>query len=97
MTIIGGGSHTCSCRIAENGDPEWVGKLTGRNPLISLFSNDSIYAPFVVPFALEYAWTEWRENRVSDKDLKDALRELFEWIDSTSRAKVKSEFWIGAF
>jgi len=37
------------CKLAENGDPEWTGYRAGTgNPLMKIFSNNSIYAPEIV-------------------------------------------------
>lgn len=86
------------CKLAENGDPEWTGYNSEiGNPLMKIFSNDSIYAPEIVPFALEWAWEQWREGAVDESVLQDGLAELFSWVDLTARSKPSSELWQGSF
>ncbi len=85
------------CTLGEGGDAEWSGYGEGRgNPLMNIFSNDMIFAPSIVPFALEWAWEKWRTGR-DNETTRNGLAELFAWIDETARGKPKSEFWEGAF
>ena len=51
------GTFSATCQLASNGDPAWSGyNDTTGNPLMNIFSNDSVYAPDIVPSALEWAW-----------------------------------------
>jgi hypothetical protein len=81
-----------------NGELEWTGYGgEGENPLLSVFSNDQIYAPSGVPTALEYAWMKWRDNSATDAEVTAALTELFAWISQTAKNTPDSAFWQGAF
>ena len=95
---INQGSFSAICVLNENGDPEWSGYENGiGNPLMNIFSNDSIYAPEIVPFALECAWEKWRNGSVEESELQNGLEELFSWIDQTAISKPSSKLWNGAF
>jgi Integron cassette protein len=92
------GPSVAKCKHVDGRDPEWSGYGgPGGNPLMNMFSNDSIHAPAIVPFALEWAWRQWRDGAVLEDDLRSSLRELFEWIDRTARASPKGAFWQRAF
>jgi len=95
--VIWRGTFTATCTRNDDGDPEWSGYGGGDNPLMSIFTNDMIYAPNIVPFALEWAWRRWREGEASDDEVHAGLRELFAWIDQTARAKPRGGLWEGAF
>ena len=96
MTIQG--THPAECAIGENGDPEWAGYGHGvGNPLMNVFRNDMIFAPTIIPFAMEWAWKKWRGGEVEEADLKEGLRKLFVWIDQTARGKPSGGMWEGAF
>lgn len=63
------------------------------NPLMQIFSNDSIYAPEIVPRALEWAIDQWRDKSMTREQVVDGLREMFEWIDQTARGKPSGALW----
>lgn len=78
-------------------DHKWRGyREGGGNPLMAIFANDMIYAPKIVPFAMEWAWTKWKEG-ASDEETESGLKELFNWIDESAQGKPRGEFWSGAF
>jgi len=86
------------CRLNDNGDPEWEGHIEGtENPLMNIFHNDQIFAPSIIPEALEWALQDWTEGVVTKEELHEGLVELFSWIDSTSRGKPNGPFWQGKF
>lgn len=91
------GSFFAVCKQADNGDPEWSGYNEGiGNPLMQIFTNDFIYAPEIVPFALEWAWQQFRNG--ADHDiLREGLEEVFSWIDQTAKSNPSSDLWQGAF
>jgi integron cassette protein len=91
------GTFSAAYKVAENGDPKWSGYSGTRNPLMNIFANDEIYAPDVVPLALVWVWQRWRDEAVTEQDVREGLKELFAWIDATARAKPKSKLWEGAF
>ncbi len=89
---------TATCTFPDVADPEWTGHNSGiGNPLMMVFSNDSIYAPRVVPMALESAWKRWHGGESTDEEVRAGVAELFAWIDQTARSKPSSDFWVGVF
>jgi hypothetical protein len=92
------GMNSAVCTRPDGNDPEWSGYGgTDRNPLMSMFSNDCIYAPEIVPRAMEWAWRRWRDEAVTDDELRSGLKELFAWIDQTARGRPAGILWNGAF
>ncbi len=96
---IGQGVNAAICRQLPDHDPVWSGYGNGLsdNSLMRMFSNDQIYAPKIVPFALEWAWKQWRDNGCAEEEILAGLQELFTWIDQTARSKPKGKFWQTAF
>ncbi len=91
------GIKQATCVLAEGG-PVWQGHgARSKNPLLNILSDDSIYAPAVVAFAIEWAWERWRESAVEEQTLRDGLRELFGWVDAMARGKPSGPLWQGAF
>lgn len=70
-----------------DGELEWTGPRGPKNPLLNMFENDGIYAPAVVPEALEYAWKAWQNGEVTQDELESGLQELFGWVDLMARNK----------
>jgi hypothetical protein len=62
-----------------------------------IFANDLIYAPEIVPKALEWAWKRWRDGTVDNNEVLTGLAELFQWIDQTARAKPQAKLWHDLF
>jgi hypothetical protein len=90
------GVFSATCMQGDNGDAVLSGyNDTADNPLLNVFRNDSIYAPEIVPFALELAWRKWRDGAVSEYVLRSGLLELFSWIDQTARGTPKEDLWSG--
>jgi len=92
------GMFEANCKQDDNADPVWDGYGCGdENPLMAIFSNDSIFAPEIVPFLLERAWCKWKEGALEEAVLREGLNDLFKWIDQTGRSKPNSELWEGIF
>jgi len=89
------GSNVAVCTFAPDCDPHWTGYRS--DPPTSIFNNDGIYPPNVLPLALEWAWEQWSGGEFSESEVRDGLRELFAWIDMTARNKPKSPLFQGAF
>jgi hypothetical protein len=87
------GMNSAVCKVSPNADPVWTGYGSGGNPLMNVFSNDQIYAPEIVPFALENAYKDWLNNNTNATDLEQGLKDLFAWVDLTARNKPKSKVW----
>ena len=82
------------CVMHDNGEAEWRGYHRGSgNPLLAILANDSIYAPAVVPEALEWVLGKWHNREASRDELSMAIQELFSWISFTGRQKPASQFW----
>ena len=82
------------CVLDEDGQAEWQGYRSGSShPLLAVFANDSIYAPAVVPEALEWALGKWSQHEADRSEISTAIEELFSWVSFTARRKPASEFW----
>lgn len=70
-------AKSATCTFPDGSDPEWTGHNQGiGNPLMNIFSNDSIYAPRVVPMALESAWARWHDGKSTDEEVRAGIAEL---------------------
>ena len=93
ISLTSGTPKRADMRLNESGDPEWSGHgIPSRNPLMSIMQDDGIYVSNVVPDALVFAWSKWRDGRGID-EIKPALDELFGWVDETARSKPSGDFW----
>lgn len=97
ISITNTNTFNAKCTEDEFGYYHWTGYNENiGNALMEIFSNDNVYPPSVIPFAVQYAWKSWKEG-TPDVEILQAIDDLFEWVDTVARAKPKSEFWIGAF
>jgi hypothetical protein len=80
------------CTYRENLDPEWSG-----DSLEDILRNDSIYTPAVLPRMLERAWLAWRSNDLSDEELQIEINAVADWLNTCTRAKPSTEFWLAFF
>ncbi|NBO94002.1 MAG: hypothetical protein EBV06_17100 [Planctomycetia bacterium] len=60
---------------------------------MAILANDSIYAPAVVPEALEWALGKWCRHEADRVEISAAIEELFSWVSFTARQKPASDFW----
>ena len=67
------------------------------HPLIHILENDDIYPPSIFISALEHAWRAWRNNELSDADLETEIGHLFKWVDATTAASPRTDFWRRTF
>lgn len=92
-----GSTKIAKMSFDDDGELQWTGHGEGTiNPLLSIMEDDQIYAPSVVVEALEHAWHQWRDG-VASADLKEALDDLFRWIDTIARSRPQAEFWTNYF
>ncbi len=82
------------CKWVENKVPVW--KSTDRS-LFNIFRNDSIYAPENFLRALEYAWIDWRSDELDDSRVNAEIQELFDWLNTVTKAKPETDYWKGKF
>jgi hypothetical protein len=61
--------------------------------LEDMFSNDSIHAPAVVPNLLEHLWTSWRNGVIDDQQAQTELDAVTQWLNATTHAKPRTDFW----
>jgi hypothetical protein len=80
--------RTARCEWRENLDPIWVGES-----IMSILSNDMIYAPKILPDLLEYAWRKWREGQLDNAGVAAELQALADWQNQITGHKPKSDFW----
>jgi hypothetical protein len=82
------------CKLNDDRAAVWSGhNAPTGNPLLQIMSDDSIYAPEIVPEALEWVLGKWNRYEAKRETILDALGDLFAWIDHTARAKPSSDFW----
>lgn len=82
------------CKLNDDREAVWSGhNFPSGNPLLQIMSDDSIYAPEIVPEALEWVLGKWSGYEAERDTILAALSDLFAWIDHTARAKPSSEFW----
>jgi len=82
------------CEWVENKDPVWK---CSDGSLFRIFSNDSIYAPENFVRALERAWIDWRSGELDDSKVSSEITELFNWLNTITKAKPKTPYWKGQF
>jgi hypothetical protein len=88
------GLKRAECKLSDERETVWSGHDASiGNPLLQIMSNDSIYAPEIVPEALEWLLGKWNGYEAERDTILTALSELFAWIDHTARAKPSSDFW----
>lgn len=75
-------------------DGAWKGHR-GGSP-VDLFADAGAHPPAITPFALEYAWKQWL-NGTPEAQVREALQELFGWIDVVARSKPRGGLWQAAF
>jgi hypothetical protein len=91
-------SKEARCKWIQNRDPEWSGHNDfSGNPLVRILENDSVYPPSVFVRAIEHAWMAWRDSTLDDQQLVSEFKELFEWLNTVTKAKPRSDFWQGVF
>lgn len=82
------------CVLDQDGQAEWQGyRSASSHPLLAILANDSIYAPAVVPEALEWALGKWCRHEADRVEISAAIEELFSWVSFTARQKPASDFW----
>ncbi|QDT22453.1 hypothetical protein [Gimesia chilikensis] len=91
-------AFSTSAKKDEFGYFSWTGykDTLEKNSLMTIFANDSIYAPSIIPFAIESAWQSWIDGTPDDV-ISQAIIELFDWISLTAENKPSSDYWVGIF
>ena len=72
----------------DSSDPIWSGET-----LDQIMNNDQIYPPEVTQDLFEHAWKAWRNGDLNDHEVADELKAVADWINATTRAKPRTEFW----
>jgi hypothetical protein len=95
FTGVGKGAE---CNWIEGRDPKWSGynDIIG-NALENILANDSVYPPTVFVRAIESAWRAWRDGTLDNAQLETELGVLCEWLNTITKAKPTTKFWIGVF
>ena len=65
----------------------------GRNPLVSILEEDLIQPPVVFARGLEVAWRAWRIGLLDDDQVQFEMSVLFEWVNITTAARPRTDFW----
>ena len=82
------------CESVGNRDPVWT---STDGSLFGIFRNDSINAPENFLDALEYAWIDWRAGELDNSRVTSEIHELFDWLNTVTKAKPDSDYWKGKF
>lgn len=89
-------SHGPRERIAtwdSDGGPNWH----GRNSLSDMMRNDSIHPPERAESLIGYIWEAWRDGRLDNTQAQEELTAFIDYINASTAAKPKTEFWRGIF
>jgi len=96
LTFSNGNSALCS--MDESGNLKWTGYRQGiGNPLVEILENDSIYPPSVFVSGIEYAWMDWKNGILNDQNVQEEVQHLCEWVNTVSKSKPQSKFWLSKF
>ena len=82
------GMRGASCLWVDGRDPKWQGES-----LEVILSNDHVYGPSNLSSLLEYLWTSWRNNEITDAEAEKELNEIVAWINAITAAKPNTPFW----
>lgn len=74
-------------------DPVW----NDVNNIWRMLANDHIYPTEKLPDMLEYVWRAWRNGDLQGDDVQAELDELAEFVNATTRAKPRTQFWKSYF
>ena len=55
--------------------------------------NDKIYPPDGIEGLIEYLWRAWRDGQLDDSQLQIELNELANYVNISTKAKPRTEFW----
>lgn len=77
---------------SETGGLEWA-----DGELVSMMKNDSVYPPDGVEDLIGHLWDAWRNNQLSDAQAQDELNAFFDYINASTAARPKTDFWNGVF
>jgi hypothetical protein len=80
--------RTATCTWRENLDPLWEGEALER-----MLTNDSIYPPAVFRSLIEHLWKSWRNSDIRQDDVDAELQAVVTWLNATTMAKPRTEFW----
>jgi hypothetical protein len=89
---IAHGARHCAAIWSEVTDPTWIGE-----PRVGTMKNDSIYPPDGIEGLLEHLWTAWRDGELNNDQLQAELTAFAEYVNASTNAKPKTEFWNGIF
>ena len=84
----------CSWHEGEN--PIWSCArqlYPGRNPLVNILQEDLIQPPVILVRSLELAWRAWRIGLLDDDQVQFEMSVLFEWVNITTTARPRTDFW----
>lgn len=86
------GARVCAAEWKENSDPLWTGE-----PLVGTMKNDMIYPPDGILSLIEYLWRAWRDGELNADQLQSELNALADYVNASTKAKPKTDFWRGIF
>lgn len=95
MTISINGRRAI-CTYREGLDPMWSYEF-GKNSLIAIMNNDSIYPPEILPNMFEYVWESWRKGEIDDSFAKEEFEVAVNWLNEITKSKPRTDFWMKYF
>jgi len=88
------GAKEAIAKFDEAGSIVWSGhNVSTGNPLLNIMSDDHIYPPVYLIYAIENIWKYWLYNEISEDEFKAEFKKIEPWINDTTNAKPDSEFW----
>ena len=88
----------CSFTNDSEGNLKWINNISrAENPLYEILNNDSIYPPENLIRCIWYLWERWKDHGLSKEFVTEQLESLVEWVNTTTKAKPKTEFWSNYF
>lgn len=72
---------------------DWKGGTT----LNDIMGNDNIHAPEGTENLIAYVWAAWRNGELSSEKAQEELNVFIEWINASTKAKPRTDFWRGIF
>lgn len=86
------GARECVAIWSETTDPTWKGES-----LVGTMRNDHITPPDGIEGLIEHLWREWRGGRFNAVELQNELTAFTDYINASTAAKPKTDFWKDTF
>ena len=85
-------ARKCTAVWSDTVDLSWSGK-----PLVGTMRNDSITPPDGIEGLIKYLWRAWRNSQLDGEQLQAELNALVDYVNASTNAKPKTDFWRAIF